>query len=85
MTDVVLSSKGQMIIPKGVREKLGLKVGQRLRVEALPDGTILVIPLPDDVVKAMRLPRAERLEGLLEEERRKEEKRAEGFSKELSQ
>nr|MDO8080144.1 AbrB/MazE/SpoVT family DNA-binding domain-containing protein [Candidatus Freyarchaeota archaeon] len=40
-----------MVIPKGVREKLGLKVGQHLRVEALPDGTILVIPLPDELLK----------------------------------
>lgn len=53
-------------------------------MECIPN-PILVIPLPDDVVKAMRLPRAERLDELLEEERRQEEKRAEDFSKELSQ
>lgn len=52
MTEVVLSSKGQMVIPKEVRESLGLKPGQRLEMEVLSDGTILIIPIPGDVVKA---------------------------------
>lgn len=83
LTDVILSSKGQMVLPKDVRDLLNLKPGQRLEVEVLSDGTILVIPIPTDVVKAMRLPSAEKLERALVEEREKEEKRVETMVREL--
>ena len=83
MTEVVLSSKGQMVIPKRVRESLGLKPRQKLEIEALSDGTLLIIPIPADVVKAMRLPAAEKLERALQEERGAEEKRAEAIVREL--
>ena len=83
LDEVILSSKGQMVIPKEVRESLGLRPGQRLEIEALPDGTFLVIPIPDDVIKAMRLPAAERLERALVKEREAEEERAEGMAGEL--
>ena len=73
MTEVILSSKGQIVIPKEVRDLLGLKPRQRLEVEVLSDGTILVIPIPTDVVKAMRLPGAGKLERALFEERKEEE------------
>jgi len=83
MDEVVLSSKGQMVIPKELRESLGLRPGQRLEIEALPDGTLLIIPIPDDVVKSMRLPAAERLEHALMEEREADEERAEDTSREM--
>jgi len=83
LTEVILSSKGQMVIPKEVRDTLGLKPKQRLEIEVLSDGTILVIPIPANVIKAMRLPSAERLERALLEERVTEERRAEAMIKEL--
>ncbi len=83
MTEVILSSKGQMVIPKELRESLGLKPGQRLEIEALSDGTLLIIPIPDDVVKAMRLPAAEKLERALAEERETGEDEAERMAREL--
>jgi len=83
LTEVVLSSKGQMVIPKRVRDSLGLKPKQRLEMEVLSDGTLLIIPIPADVVKAMRLPSAERLEHALAEERAKEDERAEAMAEEL--
>ena len=83
MDGVILSSKGQMVIPKELRESLGLRPGQRLEIEALPDGTMLIIPIPDDIVKAMRLPSAERLERALEHEREAEEERDEGMAGEM--
>jgi len=83
LTEVVLSSKGQMVIPKGVRDSMGLKPGQRLEIEVLSDGTLLVIPIPGDVIRAMRLPGAERLERALSGERASEEERTEATAREM--
>jgi len=82
LTEVILSSKGQFVIPKAIRDSLGLETGQRLEIDVLSDGTLLIIPIPDDVVKAMRLPSAERLEHALAEERAREEGRAERMAEE---
>ena len=82
MTEVILSSKGQFVIPKAIRDSLGLEPGQRLEIDVLSDGTLLIIPIPDDVVKAMRLPSAKRLEHALAEERTREEGRAEKMAEE---
>jgi len=83
LTEVILSSKGQMVIPKSVRDSLGLKPRQRLEIEVLSDGTLLVIPIPTDVIKAMRLPAAEKLERALIKERAMEEERAKAMAEEL--
>ena len=44
MNAVTLSSKFQVVIPQAVREKLGLKAGQKFQVIAL-DGRIELIPV----------------------------------------
>jgi len=83
LTETILSSKGQVVIPKGVRKALGLKPRQRLEIEVLSNGTMLVIPMPTDVVKAIRLPTAERLGHALAKERATEEERTESMVKRL--
>ena len=40
-TMTTLSTKGQVILPKAVRDQLGWPVGARLEVEALADGVVL--------------------------------------------
>lgn len=45
MALVVLSSKGQIVIPKAVREAMGIKPGTRLRV-ITSEGKIILQPLP---------------------------------------
>lgn len=72
-----------MVIPKRVRKALGLKPRQRLEIEVLSNGTMLMIPMPTDVVKAIRLPAAERLGHVLAEERATEEERAKAIAKRL--
>jgi AbrB family looped-hinge helix DNA binding protein len=37
----VLSSRGQVVLPKAVRERLGLEPGQRLAVQISGDGVVL--------------------------------------------
>ena len=37
MPEVVVSSKGQIVLPKNVREALGLREGDRVRVEVEDD------------------------------------------------
>jgi AbrB family looped-hinge helix DNA binding protein len=44
-TTVRLSSKGQIIIPAGVRQKLGLKTGQALTVRAGGRREIVFVPV----------------------------------------
>lgn len=83
MTETTLSVKGQIVIPHEVREILGLKAGQKFEVEVMSDGTILLIPIPNEVVDAMKLPVAEKLERALMEEREKDEERCEEMTKEL--
>jgi AbrB family looped-hinge helix DNA binding protein len=49
----VLSTKGQIVIPEGIREELNLKPGAEITVELL-DGTILLIPKTGNPVKELR-------------------------------
>jgi len=46
MTTTKLSSKGQVIIPKSVRDSKGWREGDELLVEIVPEG-VLFRPLPD--------------------------------------
>jgi AbrB family looped-hinge helix DNA binding protein len=48
-----ISSKGQIVIPKKLREKVGAKTGQRVQVEEV-GGTFVIVPIPKNPVKAMR-------------------------------
>lgn len=45
MLTVTLSSKGQIVLPQGIRRMLGLQEGDKLEV-SLKDQTVLLIPLP---------------------------------------
>ena len=51
MTTVTVSPKYQVVIPKAIRERIGLKPGQKLHVFAL-DGQVLLVP--DVPVESMR-------------------------------
>lgn len=42
---VTLSSKGQIVLPQGIRRILGLQEGDKLEV-SLKDQTVLLTPLP---------------------------------------
>jgi AbrB family looped-hinge helix DNA binding protein len=44
MDTVTLSTKGQLVLPKRVRDALGLKAGDRLRVVVADDGRIVLAP-----------------------------------------
>jgi len=83
MAETTMSVKGQIVIPSKVRERLKLKPGQRFDVDVMSDGSVLVIPIPVDVISAMKLPDAERLEKALSEERGREQKRDRRLVKEL--
>ena len=54
MDNTRVSSKGQMIIPKRVREALGLKKGTELAVELLPEGGFAARPTATDLVARVR-------------------------------
>jgi AbrB family looped-hinge helix DNA binding protein len=49
----VISTKGQTVIPKEIREALGLKEGQKL-AWTLRGGKLTIFPLPADPVRALR-------------------------------
>ena len=42
MPVATLTSKGQITLPKGIRERLGVKPGDRIAFREKPDGTIVV-------------------------------------------
>jgi AbrB family looped-hinge helix DNA binding protein len=42
MSDATLTSKGQVTIPKQVRQELGLKPGDRVTFTVMPDGTAIM-------------------------------------------
>jgi antitoxin PrlF len=41
-TDSTLTSKGQTTIPKSIRERLGMKAGDRMTFTLMPDGVVLM-------------------------------------------
>jgi len=49
-----VSSKGQMIIPKRVREALGLKKGTELAIELLPEGGFAARQKATDLVAEVK-------------------------------
>ncbi len=53
MPIVRTSSKGQIVIPKQIREKLGIVLGKRVLFRLVGDQAEIV-PLSDEPIKAMR-------------------------------
>jgi len=54
-----ITVKGQATIPKGIREHLGLKPGDRVKFFVHPDGTVVLLPkIPVAALRGMvRRPR----------------------------
>ena len=50
--EIVLSSKGQLVIPKYLRDSLGLKPGSSVLITKVENKLILVLK-PDDPVKGL--------------------------------
>ncbi len=51
MPIVTLSSKGQLVIPKEIREALGVKPGKKVFFKMVKDHLVEIVPLPEDPVK----------------------------------
>jgi AbrB family looped-hinge helix DNA binding protein len=52
MPVVTTSAKGQVVIPVDLREKIGIKPGDKVSVTLTSDGKVLIEPLPEDPVEA---------------------------------
>jgi antitoxin PrlF len=50
MTESTLTSKGQITIPKKVRDALGLEVGDRVSFRVREDGVVEMVPETLDVM-----------------------------------
>jgi len=65
-----LTSKGQLTLPKAVRDKLHLRTGDRLWVEVTQDGRVSLEPATVDVLELKgMLPKPAKPLGLAEMER----------------
>ena len=53
MPVVKASSKGQIVIPKEIREKLGITPGKRILLRVVEEHAEIT-PLPDDPIREMR-------------------------------
>ena len=53
MPAVKISSKGQVVIPVEIREKLGIKPGKMVNL-SLDGEKVVITPLPEDPIKALR-------------------------------
>ena len=76
MTDVTLSGKNQIVVPREAREALGLKSGDKLLVVVRGD-TLIIRQRPKSFAKAIHgLVRGVYPAGYLEQERREWSKRS---------
>ena len=75
MPIVKTSSKGQVVIPKDIREKLGITPGKRLLFRVIENHAEITL-LPDDPIKEMRgiLKGGESMAKALLKERQKDNK-----------
>jgi AbrB family looped-hinge helix DNA binding protein len=49
----VVSSKGQIVIPSSLREKLGIKTGTRLAIRS-EENQLVLQPITDDFIRSLR-------------------------------
>jgi antitoxin PrlF len=53
-----INAKGQVTIPKAIRERLGLKAGDRVKFFVHPGGGVVLLPmLPVSALRGMVAPR----------------------------
>ena len=53
-TTLLLSQKCQIVLPKAIREQLGLKAGMRVSIQAIDEKNAIITAQPEDYVVAMR-------------------------------
>ncbi len=58
-----VTTKGQVTIPKPVRDFLGIKPGSSVDFELAPDGRVILVRLPSDSTAERPKSRFERLRG----------------------
>ena len=81
MTAVKTSSKGQVVIPVAIRQKLGIKPGQMVNLTLEGDKAVITA-MPEDPIKALRgsLKGKPSLTKALLKDRKEERKREEKIS-----
>ncbi|MBI5061888.1 MAG: AbrB/MazE/SpoVT family DNA-binding domain-containing protein [Candidatus Aenigmarchaeota archaeon] len=52
MEEAKISSKGQIVIPKQLRDQMGLKPGKTVMINRI-DGELIIVAKPSDPVKAL--------------------------------
>lgn len=82
MVETKLSSRGQVVIPKQVRDRLNLRKGSRFKVE-IKDRKILLKPIPKKELE-MFSASEEKVERVLKESKRLEKEREKRLLKALA-
>jgi antitoxin PrlF len=57
--DAAVTAKGQITLPKSIREHLGLQGGDRVKIFLHPDGSVVLLPkLPPSAMRGFVKPRS---------------------------
>lgn len=83
MSEVKVSTKGQIVIPKDIRKKLGLKPGDKVKIEILEGKKAIMQPVTNPPEEIFIKVNDEVIEGILKEVNKQDDEKIRRLLKNL--